>query len=455
MEVHTDVVAWGESLELEFEGMDLPTQSKEVDSDGQGGEIVVGDISIALQAVNTSEENVKVSDREGMHLPGPSSGENLKVSDREGMHLKGPSSGENVKVSDREGMHLPGASSVEGELQCSGVELKLKEDLKHWLEAGPLEGSINTGKFLGSQMRNYLMLPGTTAKLARQGTWLHWLKITKILEDVCSERCHGECFVALAFEEKWRLEDNKDALFEMFNPGFTRDSENGEDVRYSRRVWVRIRKFSIPFEYIQNWRESRRVKDTRIIGVPRNAENILYGRLEGKGTEDCRDGMYRSRQVSPRGGMNRTQNTAYKGDNSGQRREGQRGLVNRDEMCRDLPAITRGGMHRTQGQRSHGGGLSVQIGPLERRVVLCATGPESRDGMHRTLSQATGTVETTYPIKSEDVSMTKVLGGSGSERGDGMHRALPLAARKVEADKKKREHERDTRERMRKGMLKE
>ena len=75
--------------------------------------------------------------------------------------------------------------------------------------------------------------------------------------------------------------------------------------------------------------------------------------------------------------------------------------------------------------------------------------------MHRTLSQATGTVETTYPIKSEDVSMTKVLGGSGSERGDGMHRALPLAARKVEAENKKREHERDTRERMRKGMLKE
>ena len=74
MEVHTDVVAWGESLELEFEGMDLPTQSKEVDSDGQGAEIVVGDIPIALQAVNTSEENVKVSDREGMHLPGPSSG---------------------------------------------------------------------------------------------------------------------------------------------------------------------------------------------------------------------------------------------------------------------------------------------------------------------------------------------------------------------------------------------
>ena len=74
------------------------------------------------------------------------------------------------------------------------------------------------------------MLPGTTAQLARQGTWLHWLKITKILEDVCSERCHGEWFVALAFEEKWRLEDNKDALFEMFNPGFTRDSENGEDV---------------------------------------------------------------------------------------------------------------------------------------------------------------------------------------------------------------------------------
>ena len=46
-------------------------------------------------------------------------------------------------------MRLPGPSSVEGELQCSGVELKLKEDLKHWLEAGPLEGSIDTGKFLG------------------------------------------------------------------------------------------------------------------------------------------------------------------------------------------------------------------------------------------------------------------------------------------------------------------
>ena len=44
------------------------------------------------------------------------------------------------------------------------------------------------------------------------------------------------------------------------------------------------------------------MKDTRVIGVPRNAENILYGRLEGKGTEDCRDGMYRSRQVSPRAG---------------------------------------------------------------------------------------------------------------------------------------------------------
>ena len=97
----------------------------------------------------------------------------------------------------------------------------------------------------------------------------------------------------------------------------------------------------------------------------------------------------------------------------------------------------------------------LQIGPLERRVVMGATGPKSRDGMHRTLSQATGTVETTYPIKSEDVPMTKVLGGSGSERGDGMHRALPLAARKVEAEKKKREHERDTRERLRKGMLKE
>ena len=56
--------------------------------------------------------------------------------------------------------------------------------------------------------------------------------------------------MALAFEEKWRLEENKDALFEMFNPGYTRDSENGEDIRYSRRVcmWVRIRKFSIPFE---------------------------------------------------------------------------------------------------------------------------------------------------------------------------------------------------------------
>ena len=108
MEVNTYVVAWGESLELEFEGMDLPTQSKEVDSDGQGGEIVVGDIPITLQAVNTGGENVKVSDREGMHLPGPSSGENVKVSDREGMHLPGPSSGENVKVSDREGMNLPG-----------------------------------------------------------------------------------------------------------------------------------------------------------------------------------------------------------------------------------------------------------------------------------------------------------------------------------------------------------
>ena len=144
----------------------------------------------------------------------------------------------------------------------------------------------------------------------------------------------------------------------------------------------------------------------------------------------------------------------YKGEYSGQR-EVQRGLGNRDGMFRDLPAITRGGMHRTQGQRSHGGGLSVQIGPLERRVVMGATGPESRDGMHRTLSQATGTVETTYPIKSEDVPRTRVLGGSGSESGDRMHRALPLAARKVDAEKKKREQVKDTRERMRKGMLKE
>ena len=39
-----------------------------------------------------------------------------------------------------------------------------------------------------------------------------------------------------------------------------------------------------------------------------------------------------------------------------------------------------------------------------------------------------------------------VLGGSGSESRDGMHRALPLAARKAEAEKKKREHERGNRD---------
>ena len=55
-------------------------------------------------------------------------------------------------------------------------------------------------------------------------------------------------------------------------------------------------------------------------------------------------------------------------------------------LYRTLPAMTRGGMHRTQGQRSNDGRLSVQIGPLERRVVMGANGPESRDGMHRTLS---------------------------------------------------------------------
>ena len=32
--------------------------------------------------------------------------------------------------------------------KCSEVERKLKEDLKDWLECGPLEGSIKTGRFL-------------------------------------------------------------------------------------------------------------------------------------------------------------------------------------------------------------------------------------------------------------------------------------------------------------------
>ena len=100
-----------------------------------------------------------------------------------------------------------------------------------------------------------------------------------------------------------------------------------------------IKKFNILFKYTQNWRESKKVKETRVIGVPRNAENILYGKLESKGTGDFRDGMYRYGQAPPRGGMYRTQDTAhrgrgfpYKGEYSEQRREVQRGLGNRHGM---------------------------------------------------------------------------------------------------------------------------
>ena len=38
------------------------------------------------------------------------------------------------------------------------------------------------------------------------------------------------------------------------------------------------------------------------------------------------------------------------------------------------------------------------------------------------------------------------MGANGPESRDGMHRTLPLAARKAEAEKKKREHERGNRD---------
>ena len=182
------------------------------------------------------------------------------------------------KGGDREGIHHPDFLPKGLDPKCSEVERKLKEDLKDWLESGPLEGSIKTGRFLVNQLKGYLMMPGTTAKLAKLGVWGNWLRVIEVLDEVLGVKEKGEWYVAVAFESKWRLEENKDAIFEMFNPGCSREAAKNEDIRYSKKVRVSTKKFNIPFQFIQNWRECTRVVGTKLHGRPNNAEDILYGK---------------------------------------------------------------------------------------------------------------------------------------------------------------------------------
>ena len=97
------------------------------------------------------------------------------------------------------------------------------------------------------QLKSYLMMPGTTAKLAKLGVWGNWLRVIEVLAEVLGAMEKGEWFVAAAFESKLRLKENKDAIFEMFHPWCSREPAKNEDIRYSKRVWVITKKFDIPF----------------------------------------------------------------------------------------------------------------------------------------------------------------------------------------------------------------
>ena len=56
----------------------------------------------------------------------------------------------------------------------------------------------------------------------------------------------------------------KDAVFELFNPEFSRYSTENEDIRYSKRVRINTKEFDIPLQFIQNWRECNRIVGTKL-----------------------------------------------------------------------------------------------------------------------------------------------------------------------------------------------
>ena len=107
----------------------------------------------------------------------------------------------------------------------------------------------------------------------------------EVLDEVLGVKEDEELFVAVAFESKWEIEENRDAVFELFNPEFSRDSTENEDIRFLKRALVNTQIFDISFQFIQNWRECNRIVGTKLPGRPNNGEDIWYGKRVSSGSK--------------------------------------------------------------------------------------------------------------------------------------------------------------------------